>query len=146
MKKNVSVRITTCRQWLKYHFSTLKMSDFLILSWGGWLMRTKQLITAIGAKIWAHLESKMAKKVTFIPATSIPTQFFWKEKFLRAIVSSLLSKLKDKLTGLHKTLQKFTFYWNLLLYQQMKETYRLKVLPWYTKVVEPNCSKYLKNW
>ena len=36
--------ITTCWQWSKFHFSTSKMSDILILNWGGWLMQTKQLI------------------------------------------------------------------------------------------------------
>ena len=40
------------------------------------------------AKMWAHVGSKMAKKA----------------------ISSTLGKLKDKLTGLHKTLQKFIFY------------------------------------
>ena len=42
--KNVSVLITTCWQLSKVHFSARKMSDFLILNWGGRLTRTEQLI------------------------------------------------------------------------------------------------------
>ena len=55
--------------------------------------------------MWAHhhVGSKMAKEVVFMPATSLPTQFF-----LEVVVNhSALSKLKDKLTSLHKTLQNF---------------------------------------
>ena len=43
-EKNVSVLITTRRQWSKFHFSVPKMSHFSILNWGGWLTRTEQLI------------------------------------------------------------------------------------------------------
>ena len=43
-EKNVSILITTRCQWSKFHFSARKMSDFLILNWGGRLTRTKQLI------------------------------------------------------------------------------------------------------
>ena len=39
-----------------------------------------------GAKIWAHVGSKMAKKFIFMPAISLLIQFFLKEKFLRALV------------------------------------------------------------
>ena len=41
--KNISILITTCQQLSKLHFSTPKMSDFLILNWGWWLTRTEQL-------------------------------------------------------------------------------------------------------
>ena len=37
--------------------------------------------------MWVQLGSKMAKKVIFIPATSLPTNFSLKTKFLTAIVS-----------------------------------------------------------
>ena len=43
-EKNVSVLITTRRQWSKFHFSIPKMSHFSILNWGGQLMQTEQLI------------------------------------------------------------------------------------------------------
>ena len=42
-EKNLSALVTTCRQLSKLHFSTPKMSDFLILNWSGQLMRTEQL-------------------------------------------------------------------------------------------------------
>ena len=51
------------------------------------------------------------KKAIFILANSLWTQVFLKKKFLTAIVWTNHS-LKDELTGLHKTLQKFIFYWN----------------------------------
>ena len=59
--------------------------------------------------MWAHVGSKMIKKAIFIPATPLPTQFSLEEKFLRAKSSSTLSKLTNKLAGLHKILQKFIF-------------------------------------
>ena len=43
-EKNASILITTRYQWSKCHFSALKISDFLILNWGGRLTSTKQLI------------------------------------------------------------------------------------------------------
>ena len=43
-KKNVSVLITICWRLLKLNFTAPKMSDYLILDWGEWLMQTEQLI------------------------------------------------------------------------------------------------------
>ena len=59
--------------------------------------------------MWVQLGSKVTKTVIFIPATSLPTQFSLKKKFLRARVFNTLIKLKDKLTAHHKTLQMFIF-------------------------------------
>ena len=50
-KKNILTLRTTCWQFLKLHFSAPKMSDFLILNWGGQLTRTEQLIDYDGLMI-----------------------------------------------------------------------------------------------
>ena len=49
--KNILTPRTTCWQLLKLHFSTPKMSDFLILNWGRQLTRTEQLIDYDGLMI-----------------------------------------------------------------------------------------------
>ena len=49
--KNILTLRTACWQLLKLHFSAPKMSDFLILNWGGQLTRTKQLIDYAGLMI-----------------------------------------------------------------------------------------------
>ena len=41
-RNNILTLTTTCWQLLKLHFSAPKMSDFLILNWGGQLTRTEQ--------------------------------------------------------------------------------------------------------
>ena len=43
-KEFIPLLTTTCRQWLKFHFSTPKILDFLILNRDGRLTRTEQLI------------------------------------------------------------------------------------------------------
>ena len=49
--KNISTLRTACWQLFKLHFSAPKMSDFLILNWGGQLTRTEQLIDYDGLMI-----------------------------------------------------------------------------------------------
>ena len=41
--ENILTLRIACWQLLKLHFSAPKMSDFLILNWGGQLTRTEQL-------------------------------------------------------------------------------------------------------
>ena len=47
--------LTTCHRLCKLHFSTPKISDFLILNWGGRLTRTKNLIDC-GLSLQLHAE------------------------------------------------------------------------------------------
>ena len=54
--------------------------------------------------MWVQVGSKMAKRAIFILATSLPMQFFSKNKVLNSHSLLTLSKLKDELTGLYKTL------------------------------------------
>ena len=81
--------------------------------------------------MWAHAWVKNGKKAIFIPATSLATQFSLKKKMLRAIVfycSSALSKLKDKVTGLHKTLYtKVYFLLKLITSSKSKKHGHLEV-------------------
>ena len=68
-------------------------------------MLLKELFTwAILGQNVGQVGSKMAKKIVFIPATLLPTQFSLETKFLTAMSPNTLSKLKDELTDLHKIL------------------------------------------
>ena len=64
----------------KYNFCLFKGLETKIL------LKEFKNFGMFGAKISVYVGSKMTKKAIFIPATSLPTQFSLKEKFLRAIV------------------------------------------------------------
>ena len=57
-EKNLSALVATCRQLAKLHFSVPKMSDFLILNCGRWLMRTEKLTNCGLISIELHIDKK----------------------------------------------------------------------------------------
>ena len=70
----------------------------------------------------------MAKRLYFHFSDLTPNPVFPKNEVLNSQSPNTLRKLKDGLTGLHKTLQNFLL--NLIAsYLMEKETCRLKVLP-----------------
>ena len=103
-----------------------------------------------GAKIWVQVGSKIVKKTIFIPATSVPIQFFLLES------PNKLNQLRDELTGIHKTLQKLSFYWNWIQANEKRkmpseslimihENCRAR-LQWKWKVLVENLTNICPRW
>ena len=76
-EKNLSALVATCRQLAKLHFSVPKMSDFLILNCGRWLMRTEKLTNCGLISIELHIDKKthanfmhFSKKIIYIAIIS----------------------------------------------------------------------------
>ena len=84
MWKNLSVLVfkTTCHQLPKLHFSTPKMSGFLILNWGGQLTRTEQLADCSPISLLSIL-------------CKIFERFIYKDLFTQFYCNNLLKKIQS---------------------------------------------------
>ena len=88
---------------------------------------------------------KNGKKGYFDTSHLTPNPVFPKTEVLKRH-SLLAHKANKKINSLVSIKNyKSLFFSETKRQHQMKETCRLKVTSWYTKVVEPNCSKYQKE-